>query len=228
MSAAEAEIRPVEPKGKGRLKREATEAELIDAFGRVVRRNGLRSVGVNEVVKEAGVGKALLYRYFGGLPGLVRAWGEKNRIWPEPSDLTQLADALDAVSVTEQLKRVVVRNANSHRNDPVRVELLADEMMTQTPISDALSEIRQQLGQQHAAIFTRNRQIQDHHMLLVVLMAATSYLAMRALKSPRFMGENLAAEETWQRLMGEIETIIERVVPGEAAGQSAGGGSASR
>ena len=41
-----------EVKGKGRLKREATEAALIDAFARVVQRSGLRSVGVNEVIKE--------------------------------------------------------------------------------------------------------------------------------------------------------------------------------
>ena len=47
-------------KGKGALKREATEAEIISAFGRVVQRNGLRNVGVNEVIKEAGIGKALL------------------------------------------------------------------------------------------------------------------------------------------------------------------------
>jgi AcrR family transcriptional regulator len=216
------------PKGKGRLKREATEAALIDAFGRVVQRSGLRSVGVNDVVKEARVGKALLYRYFGGLPGLVRAWGEKNRIWPELSELMQLADALDAVNPTEQLKRMVVSNANSHRSNPVRVELLADELMTPTPISGALSEIRQQLGREHAAIFARNRQIQDHHMLLVVLMAAASYLAMRAVKSPRFMGQDLAAEETWQRLMREIELIIERVVAGPAAAQPGPTTSASR
>ena len=78
-------------KGKGRLKREATEAALIDAFGRVVQRSGLRNVGVNEVIKEAGIGKALLYRYFGGLPGLVKAWGEKNQIWPDLSEFHKLS-----------------------------------------------------------------------------------------------------------------------------------------
>ena len=38
-------------KGKGRLKREATEEALIEALERVVQRNGLRNVGVNEVIK---------------------------------------------------------------------------------------------------------------------------------------------------------------------------------
>lgn len=216
MSAVPADTYPESRRGKGRLRRQASENALIEAFGRVVQRSGLRSVGVNEVVKEAGVGKALLYRYFGGLPGLVRAWGERNRVWPELSTLTQLAGTLEDVGAAEQIKRVVVRNADSHRQDPLRVELLAEEMMTPTPISEALSEIRQQLGQQHAAILTQNREIREHRLLLVVMMAAASYLAMRAVKAPRFMGENLAAEETWQRLMREIERIIEQAVAREA------------
>ena len=83
-------------KGRGRIKREATEAQIIAAFGRVVQRNGLRNVGVNEVLKEAGVGKALLYRYFGGLPGLVTAWGQKNRLWPQLADLVAQLDLTPA------------------------------------------------------------------------------------------------------------------------------------
>lgn len=197
-------------KGKGQLKREATEALLVDAFGRIVQRHGLRYVGVNEVVKEAGVGKALLYRYFGGLPGLVEAWGRENRIWPKLVDMVPLSAAPGA-SAAQVLKNIVVRNAQVHHDDPVRVEMLADELMTPTAISGALGEIRKQVGRDHAALFARNRDFRDHHLTMVVMMAAASYLAMRAVKAPRFMGEDLADAATWARLMAEIEAIIERV-----------------
>ena len=197
-------------KGKGQLKRAATEALLVDAFGRIVQRHGLRNVGVNEVVKEAGVGKALLYRYFGGLPGLVAAWGQANRVWPRLVDMVPLSAAPGATAA-EVLKKIVVRNAQVHRDDPVRVEMLADELMTPTAISGALGEIRKQVGRDHAALFARNRDFRDHHLFMVVMMAAASYLAMRAVKSPRFMGEDLADEATWARLMAEIEAVIERV-----------------
>lgn len=194
-------------KGKGQLKRAATEAALIEAFGRVVRRKGLRNVGVNEVVKEAGVGKALIYRYFGGLPGLVEAWGRAGRIWPEAADLVPISDTAGA----QALKAIVVRNAQVHRDDPVRVEMLADELMTPTAISAPLGEIRQRVGQEHAAAFARNDDFRRHRLFMVVMMAAASYLAMRAVKAPRYMGEDLADEATWARLMAEIEAIIEKV-----------------
>lgn len=207
-------------KGKGQAKREATEAQIVAAFGRVVQRNGLRNVGVNEVLKEAGVGKALLYRYFGGLPGLVTAWGKKTRLWPRLADLVPLSNARGDASPAEHLKKIVVRNADVHRADPVRIEMLADELMTPTPISGALSEIRQQLGRDHAAVFARNRVFRDNHLLMVVMMAAASYLAMRAVKAPLYMGEDLADEETWARLMREIESIIDKATgaPGRPAG----------
>ena len=207
-------------KGRGRIKREATEAQIIAAFGRVVQRNGLRNVGVNEVLKEAGVGKALLYRYFGGLPGLVTAWGQKNRLWPQLADLVPLSNARSAASPAEHLKTIVVRNADVHRADPVRIEMLADELMTPTSISGALSEIRQQLGRDHAAVFARNRVFRDNHLLMVIMMAAASYLAMRAVKAPLYMGEDLADEATWARLMREIESIIDKAAgaPGQSAG----------
>lgn len=206
------------PKGKGALKREATEAEIISSFGRVVGRNGLRNVGVNEVIKEAGIGKALLYRYFGGLPGLVQAWGEKNQIWPDVSELAEMSNEINSASVAAQIKRVVLHHANSLREDPLRVELLADEFMSPTAISEALTEIRQQLGREHAAIFVSNRELgeDDNRALMIVLMAAASYLAMRAVKSPRYMGRDIGSDKDWKALLAHFERIIDSVA-GEAS-----------
>jgi AcrR family transcriptional regulator len=199
-------------KGKGRLKREATEAALIEAFGRVVQRSGLRTVGVNEVIKEAGIGKALLYRYFGGLPGLVRAWGEARNIWPDLSEFHALPDDPAKIDARALLKRMVLHHANSLREDPLRVEILAEQFMNPSPISEALQEIRQQLGREHQQIFLDHSVIQEHSDLMRFLMGAVSFLAMRAVKAPWYMGENIGTDEGWAKLMGELEKIVDAVV----------------
>lgn len=207
MTEAQVAEKPV--KGKGRLKRESTEAALIDAFGRVVHRSGLRKVGVNEVIKEAGIGKALLYRYFGGLPGLVKAWGEKNQIWPDLSEFHAIPDDLDTA---ELLKRMVLHHAASLREDPLRVEILAEQFMNPTPISGALQEIRQQLGREHQAIFKESQQIQRYRVLIMFLMSAASFLAMRAVKAPWYMGEDIATEHGWNLMMDQLVEIIDATV----------------
>lgn len=53
--------------------RSGTEARLVDAAGEVLIREGFQSFGVNAVAREAGCDKQLIYRYFGGLDGLVTA-----------------------------------------------------------------------------------------------------------------------------------------------------------
>ena len=67
--------------------REATKARILGAVGVVLARDGFGAVGVNAIAKEAGVDKVLIYRYFGGLPELLREWGASGRFWPRVADL---------------------------------------------------------------------------------------------------------------------------------------------
>jgi len=48
----------------------------------VLARDGLVAVGINAIAKQAAVDKVLIYRYFGGLPELLRTWGASGRFWP--------------------------------------------------------------------------------------------------------------------------------------------------
>ena len=70
-----------------KLDREETERRLIAAFDRVWIRDGIQGLGVNAVLKETGVGKALLYRYFGDFVDLARAWAEGENFLPRPPAL---------------------------------------------------------------------------------------------------------------------------------------------
>ena len=68
--------------------REATEQALLDACGKLLLESGPEGIGVNRVAAEAGVGKELIYRYFDGLPGLIKAWLERDANWPTMHELT--------------------------------------------------------------------------------------------------------------------------------------------
>ncbi len=201
-------------KGKGRLKREATEAQIIDAFHRVVSRDGLRNVRVNDVIKEAGIGKGLLYNYFGGLPGLVKAWGEKYKIWPDHEELLGAPKgAAPPEDPAEQLKNMVINHANSLKKHPLRIELLAEQFLKPTLISEALSHVRAQLGKEHRAVFDQTHILddKDQHSLAIILMAAASYLSMRAAHNLPYMGEDIESEQGWSILLKRFERLIDQV-----------------
>ncbi|WBQ12419.1 TetR/AcrR family transcriptional regulator [Hyphomonadaceae bacterium BL14] len=53
--------------------RATTQDRLVQAAREVLVRDGFQAFGVNAVAREAGCDKQLIYRYFGGLEGLVTA-----------------------------------------------------------------------------------------------------------------------------------------------------------
>ena len=62
--------------------RAATEERILAAVGEVLARDGFGAIGINTIAREAQVDKVLIYRYFGGLPELLKTWGASGRFWP--------------------------------------------------------------------------------------------------------------------------------------------------
>jgi AcrR family transcriptional regulator len=195
-----------------RQKRQATEAAIIAALDRLVRREGLRRVGVNALVKEAGVGKGLIYQYFGGLAGVVKAWGEKNKLWPSTAELMGISDtAFSGLSPREQIRAVVRNHLQGLRNNPLSVEVLADELMAPTEITEALRAARQRLGREHEAIHAHNHAMRayDNRSVVMILLAAANYFAMRAARAPRYMGDMIDTPDGWNALLKRFDRIID-------------------
>lgn len=61
--------------------RESTERRLLDAARTVLASQGPEGFGVNAVARAAGCDKQLIYRYFGGLDGLLDAMGADLGAW---------------------------------------------------------------------------------------------------------------------------------------------------
>jgi len=61
--------------------RKATEQKILKAVGSLLARGGFRTFGINAVARQARVDKVLIYRYFGGMPDLLRAYAEAGTYW---------------------------------------------------------------------------------------------------------------------------------------------------
>ena len=68
-----------------------TKERLLEAVDDVLARDGFGGLGVNTLAREAGVDKVLIYRYFGGLNGLLKAYAEAGDLWWTVEEIT--ADA---------------------------------------------------------------------------------------------------------------------------------------
>ncbi|MBC8452819.1 MAG: TetR/AcrR family transcriptional regulator, partial [Spirochaetes bacterium] len=107
--------------------RKATENLLLDTVGKIVEGNGFSAIGVNAVAEQAGVSKILIYRYFGGLQGLIGAWVLKNNYWVEDTkdweeDLALVPSEVSAIR--NAMKEMFRAQWSSLKADALRRELI--------------------------------------------------------------------------------------------------------
>jgi hypothetical protein len=119
--------------------------------------------------------------------------------------------AFSGLSPREQIRTVVRNHLQGLRANPLSSEVLADELMAPTEITAALKAARQKLGREHAAIHDVNHAMReyDRRSLVMILLAAANYFAMRAARAPRFMGEMIDTPEGWNALLARFDRVVD-------------------
>ncbi len=77
---------------KVRRNRAKTTQRIVEALEEVIAERGLEGVGVNRVAERANVSKVLIYRYFGGMEGLLEYYVKMGKLFPvfNPAVLDQI------------------------------------------------------------------------------------------------------------------------------------------
>lgn len=192
--------------------RESTRQRLIETVGKMLARDGFKAIGVNAVAKEAGVDKVLIYRYFDGLPGLIRAYGQEGDFWPSNQEL---CDG-DVVAFYRQapVERAVTLMRNyikAIRTRPVTQEILAWEVVERNALTAELESIREQRAMELMPLLAdEHAQQPDPHgqVISAIIGATVNYLASRSRHIRWFNGLDLGSDDGWQQLENTLEHLI--------------------
>jgi len=195
------------PPAKVTRDREATEQRFIEAAARVIARDGAAGLGVNAIAAEAGADKKLIYRYFGGLDGLLEAMGANTALW--------IGQALAAPEgdYGERMSSVFFAYADNLRSDPVLQKLLAWELAGP---SDTLRRIDAARSKAMYMVMPKLRGDEkppegvDEPAVNAILLAALHYMTLRGATMGGFSGLSLKTEADWQRAMAAFKGLLER------------------
>ena len=192
--------------GRGR-DRAATEERILSAVGVVLARDGFRAIGVNAIAREAGIDKVLIYRYFGGLPELLRRWGASGRFWPTANEL--LGDDVAAVHELPLEVRYALffdRFIDALRARPLTVEILAAEIFERNELTAILEDEREQWGEQVEILFGGDafRSRPELRGITLLLVAGVQYLLVRARTVRVFGGIDLRSDAGWAALKASL------------------------
>jgi len=193
----------------------ATRRKLIDAVGHVLARKGFRAVGVNAVARAAGVDKVLIYRYFGGLPELIRAFASDGDFWPGPEELAGGdISAFLQLPLPERLARLARNYLEAILSRPVTQEIMAWELVERNDITVMLEDIRER---SFLAFFARAVPEPppgvDTQALAAIVGATVNYLVTRSRHTRWFSGIDLASDTGWDRLMSTLEQVCRTLIP---------------
>jgi AcrR family transcriptional regulator len=187
---------------------------ILDAIGRMIVRDGLAAVGVNALAREAGCDKVLLYRYFGDLEGVYRAFASRSDFWWTVEELTEGIDPTRMPTV-EALKLILRRMATAIRARPVTLAVLAAEPVERTPLVIALETVREKRSLDLVQWFGEHFAMPEGVDLVAIAMILTVglyYLAVRARKIRVMSGVAVKSDKDWERIFTAVDVIVDRVL----------------
>ncbi|MEO7039225.1 MAG: TetR/AcrR family transcriptional regulator [Gemmatimonadaceae bacterium] len=187
----------------------ATRAAIINSAAAIVASHGIAHLGVNALAVAAGCDKVLIYRYFGGLDGVLEALGTERMLWPRV-ELSVEENGGDG-SLAEAVQSLLLEEWAALSGGALMLQSAVSELEAATnSLAPATAEQREE---QHAKLIaglkTEHRvpPYVDLAALIELLSAALTMFALRAAQSspdrrgaapsPRF---DPAAPAGWRRI----------------------------
>ncbi|PUZ24656.1 transcriptional regulator, TetR family [Chitinophaga costaii] len=189
-----------------------TELKLIDALGEILSLKGFTGLNVKTVAEKAQLDRRLIYEYFGGLEGLIKAYLDRKDYWKTPAaQVEQMIAQSKMDNGKEVLHQILERQYTSLlENDEMRKIIhwgLSEDMQ---PLKE-LNKERELFGE---AFFT---QITDHRFkkkniraITAILISGIYYLTLYPeMNGPHFCGIDITSKRGQKQIRQSLHKIIE-------------------
>ncbi len=191
--------------------REQSMQKLVDAVGKIIIRDGFKNIGINAVATEARLDKVLIYRYFGGLDGLLREFAKQRDFYIKTSELIN-----KEVEYTgkDGLKSVIIKILTGQLRELLGSrelqELMLWEMLEKNELTGAIAREREMKGFELSMALKRKMDIRnnDSDAVIALLVSGIYYLVLRSRTVDVFNGIQLNSEEGWQKVENAIKQIV--------------------
>lgn len=185
---------------------DAMRRRILDATATVLARDGFGGFGVNAVAREAGCDKVLVYRYFGGVEGLLAALGSDLGRWIEAPKAYQAGDYRALVQQALHQYLATLRQQNLVK--AILTWELAEQSERTAALGQAKSDaIARWFAGVRAAAGPAPEGV-DAPAINAVLLAAIHHLALRE-PTGSFVGIDLTKPQSWARLEAAIALLAD-------------------
>jgi AcrR family transcriptional regulator len=187
--------------------RERTKGKILKAVGEVIEQHGTEKVGVNLIARHAGVNKVLIYRYFGGVDGLMEQYVKTGQ-YTSTSSLEYI-ESLPVPASEERAKvwgeflATTLRDLREKKatRDLIRWEIGAGKPVLTDARNDVATRILAKIG--HLPNYPHT------NVLLALLVGGLYHLVVSADYRDKFMDVDLQSADEWKQIESTLREIIE-------------------
>lgn len=195
--------------------RSATSARILKAATELLSEAGFQNFGVNAVARRAGCDKQLIYRYFGGMDGLVDAIGGELAHWIE-AKMPVGGHIGFMLTYGDLVEHMMMLFMQALREDPLTRRIIAWEVSENAPQVRRLSEARSRaLGlwiEKVRGAMPPPKGV-DHFALNAMLLAAVQHVVLAGATANRFAGLDLSTDKDWDRVAHAVRRLVRGVYP---------------
>jgi len=193
--------------------KEESKQRLIDAVGQIIVTEGFKGIGINSIAKQAGLDKVLIYRYFDGLDGLLRAFARQKDFYINISEtLLHEIENANKEDIQPLITQVLTAQFRELLHNNELQEFMLWEMVEKNELTIAIAKEREEKGTYLSHKIKEKMNIQesdfDTDAIVALLVSGLYYLALRSRTVDVFNGVELNTEQGWARTEKAVESII--------------------
>lgn len=186
------------------MPRETSENKILSALETLLENN--QEIGVNIIAKEAGLNKVLIYRYFGGLEGLLETYAKRINLWRSlREDFEEGLKEKRWESIKETVKWLFTSYRERLLTSPIYLRLLKEELKNPNPLTKALETEREEEAIKINNLFSDYIESSsedvstDVQIFGAFVMSGITYLALRSTQIRWFSGLDLTDNSSWEK-----------------------------
>ena len=197
----------MEKDDKVRRNRVKTTQRIVEALEEVITERGLEGVGVNRVAEKANVSKVLIYRYFGGMEGLLEYYVKMGKLFPvfNPTVLDQIRP-LHESDVARIWYRQVIQTYRYFRTFKAAREVLKASVIENDSIAETTARAQDEEMTRLVSQLSFAKGA-DTQAISAVILGAMTYLTIMAQNDRTMISIDLRSEEGWKRIENAVKAI---------------------
>lgn len=188
-----------------------TEKRLLEAVSRIIEKEGFTKIGINHIAKQAQCDKVLIYRYFGGLEGLLVVWAKQNDFYSFAySEFANQIEQATSSNLQDIIKTVLLKQLDYLKNNRLMQELHVWELSGNSSFRSIQVE-RENNG--HKLQLELEKKLGDNckdcGFYITVIIAAINYIVLFTRQYNLFNGTDFSKPEAWDKLKSVISEYVD-------------------